>query len=71
MAKNSNFPVVSIRFFKIIFCPTSWLILKQLDNSPSLSMSDSELGCASLTISVLVDNSDQLGQVRARYLIVK
>ena len=35
--------------FKIIFCPTSWYILKQLDNSSSLSTSDCQLGCASWT----------------------
>ena len=50
MAENSHFAEVSVRFFKILFCPTSWFILKQLDNLPSLSMSDSQLGCASLTI---------------------
>ena len=46
MAENSRFTEVLVRFFKMIFCPTSWFILKQLDNLPSLSMNDS----ASLTI---------------------
>ena len=39
-AKGINFQSVSVGFFEIIFCPTSWFILKQLDNLPSLSMSD-------------------------------
>ena len=50
---------VSVHFFKIIFCPTSSLILKQLDNSPSLSMSDSQLVCALLTVCC-IDNSGSL-----------
>ena len=54
IAKDSHFTDVSIHFFKMIFCPASWFILKKLDNSPSLSMSDSQTrlisGCASLTI---------------------
>ena len=36
--------------FKIMFCPTSWFILKQSDNLPSLSMNDNQLGRATLTI---------------------
>ena len=32
-------------------------ILKQLDYSPSFSTSDSQLGCASLTQYLLVENS--------------
>ena len=35
MAEDSCFAEVLVRFFKIIFCPTGWFILKQLDNSPS------------------------------------
>ena len=51
MTEDSRFPEVSDRFFKIIFCPTSWFILKQLDNLPSLSISYSQLnGSVSLTI---------------------
>ena len=30
--KNVGFAEVSVRFFKIIFCPTCWFILKQLDH---------------------------------------
>ena len=30
-------------FFQITFCLTIWFLLKQLDNSPSLSMSDTQL----------------------------
>ena len=43
MEENSRLAEVLVCFFKIIFCPTSWFILKQLDNSPSLFMSDSQL----------------------------
>ena len=50
IAENARFAEISVRFFKIVFYPTSWFILKQLDNLPSLSISDSELGCATLTI---------------------
>ena len=35
-----------------------FILLKQLDYSPSFSTSDSQLGCALLTIYLLVGNSD-------------
>ena len=38
MVENLRFTDVSVRFFEIIFCPTGWFILKQLDNSLSLSI---------------------------------
>ena len=60
---NPSFAKVLVHFFQIIFCPSSWFTLKQLDNLPSSSMNDSQLGCASLTI-----NSQT---TRTRYLIVK
>ena len=44
MTENLRFSEVSVRFFKIIFCPTSWFKLKQLDNLPSLSMSNLLIG---------------------------
>ena len=37
---NPRFVEVSVHFFKMIFCPTGWFILKQLDNLPSLFTSD-------------------------------
>ena len=43
MAENSYFAEVLLCFFKIIFCPTSLFILKQLDNEPSLSVSESSV----------------------------
>ena len=53
MAENSHFVNVSVRFFKIILFVllVGLYILKQLDNSPSLSMNDSQLDFALLTIS--------------------
>ena len=49
LSKIPYFVEVSICFFKIIFCLTSWFMLKQLNNSLLLFMSDSQLDCASLT----------------------
>ena len=60
MAGNSNFGEVFFYFIKIIFCPTTWFILKQLDHSPSLSVSDSQLDYASLTVCSIPDNSVSL-----------
>ena len=41
MAGNSRYvAVVSVCLFKIIFCLTSWFLLKQLDNLPSLRKND-------------------------------
>ena len=52
---------VSIHLFNIsLFYPTSWSILKQLDNSQSSSMSDSQVGCALLNICSFLDNSGSL-----------
>ena len=50
---------------RLIFCPNNilfniWFILKQLDNFSLLSMSDSQLGCASYSDYLLIDNSDSL-----------
>ena len=47
---NSRFAEVSVCLFKIISCLISWFMPKQLDNLPLLSISDSQLGCASLAI---------------------
>ena len=54
MTENSCFAKVSGRFFKIIFYLTSWFMLKQLDNLPLLSMSNS------LGLSMSIDNSGTL-----------
>lgn len=43
MAENLCFVDVSFSFLKIVFCPTNWFILKQLNNA-SLPVSDSQLG---------------------------
>ena len=40
--KNSRFTKVSICLFEIIFCPTSWLMLKRLDNPQPSALADNQ-----------------------------
>ena len=69
-AENSLFTEVSVRLFKTIFCPTSWFMLKQLDNFPSLPMSDSPVHCASLSICSQTTRAQCLivkGELQSKY----
>ena len=60
MAENSLYAEVSVWLFKIIFsCPTSWFILKQLDNLPSLSKGDS-FSVSPRWLHLPMDNSGSL-----------
>ena len=60
---------VSLKYL-VIFCPTSWFILKQLVRQLALvvySMNDSQLGCASIFDYLLIDNSGLLTSVNRSF----
>ena len=60
MAKTHILPCqVSVYFFKIIFCPTSWFILKQLDNF-ALVIYEQILTRMRLVDYLLIDNLGSL-----------